>query len=56
MERFLGRKFEIVVDKDLEEIHQQYFCHSVTRILSEEHWLQPHGLLIRMITVEYVPM
>ena len=25
---FLAEKFEIVVEKDLEEIHQQYFCHS----------------------------
>ena len=25
---FLSEKFEIVVEKDLEEIHQQFFCHS----------------------------
>ena len=25
---FLAEKFEIVVEEDLEEIHQQYFCHS----------------------------
>ena len=25
---FLAEKFEIFVEKDLEEIHPQYFCHS----------------------------
>ena len=27
---FLAEKFEIFVEKDLEEIHPQYFCHSFT--------------------------
>ena len=53
---FLAEKFEIFVEKDLEKIHPQYFVIHVTCILTEEHWLKPHGLLITMITVEYVPM
>ena len=53
---FLAEKFEIFVEKDLEEIHPQYFCHSCYAHPYRRTLVKAPCLLITVITAVYVPV